>query len=191
MSSQKTSIFLNPMSIAFHYKKNYITICLFKTQFQMNSMHEMRWVCFIIISDMFRGIMWITSPLGWRHNERDSVSNHHPHDSLLNRLFRHISKKTSKLRVSYLCEGNSPVTSEISAQMTSNAENVSIWWRHHTMAPSNDCWLQTVSRINDSQHVWRHKEILERRAIAEWTITWKIVATNDKILVSFMPYLIG
>ena len=27
--------------------------------------------------------------------------------------------------------GNSPVTDEFPAQMASNAENVSIWWRHH------------------------------------------------------------
>ena len=33
------------------------------------------------------------------HNERDDVSNHQPHDCLLNRLFRRRSKKTSKLRV--------------------------------------------------------------------------------------------
>ena len=31
--------------------------------------------------------------LQWRHNERDSVSNHHPHDCLLNRSFRRRSKK--------------------------------------------------------------------------------------------------
>ena len=49
--------------------------------------------------------------LQWRHNERDGVSNHQPHDCLLNRLFRHSSKKTSKLRVTGLCEGNSPVNS--------------------------------------------------------------------------------
>ena len=30
--------------------------------------------------------------LRWRHNERDSVSNHQPHDCLLNRLFRRRSK---------------------------------------------------------------------------------------------------
>ena len=41
------------------------------------------------------------------------------------------SKKTSKLRVTGLCEGNSPVSGEFPAQMASNAENVSIWWRHH------------------------------------------------------------
>ena len=44
---------------------------------------------------------------------------------------RHRSKQTSKLRVTGLCMGNSPVTGEFPAQMASNAENVSIWWRHH------------------------------------------------------------
>ena len=39
-------------------------------------------------------------------------------------------KKTSKLRVTGHCAGNSPGTSEFPAQMASNAENVSIWWRH-------------------------------------------------------------
>ena len=42
--------------------------------------------------------------------------------------------KTSKLRVTGLCAGNSPVTYEFPAQMASNAENVSIWWRHHVVA---------------------------------------------------------
>ena len=30
-----------------------------------------------------------------------------------------------------ICAGNSPVTDEFPAQMASNGENVSIWWRHH------------------------------------------------------------
>ena len=71
------------------------------------------------------------SSLRWRHNGRDSVSNHQLHDCLLNRLFRRRSKKTSKLRVTGLCVGNSPGTGEFPAQMASNAENASIWWRHH------------------------------------------------------------
>ena len=69
--------------------------------------------------------------LQWRHNRRDSVSNHQPHDCLLSRLFIRRSKKISKLRVTGLCAGNSPVTGEFPAQMASNAENVCIWWRHH------------------------------------------------------------
>ena len=41
----------------------------------------------------------------WRHNGRDSVSNHQPHDCLLKRLFGRRSKITSKLRVTGLCGG--------------------------------------------------------------------------------------
>ena len=72
--------------------------------------------------------------LQWRHNGHDSVSNHQPHDCLLNRLFGRRSKKTSKLRVTGLCAGNSPGTGEFRAQRASNAENVSIWWRHLVMS---------------------------------------------------------
>ena len=70
--------------------------------------------------------------LRWRHNERHSVSNNQPHDCFLNGLFRRRSKKTSKLRVTGLCVGNSPPgTGEFPAQRASYVENVSIWWRHH------------------------------------------------------------
>ena len=48
------------------------------------------------------------APLRWRQNGLDSVSNHQPHDCLLNRLFRRRSNKTSKLRVTGHCAGNSP-----------------------------------------------------------------------------------
>ena len=49
-----------------------------------------------------------TTALQWRHNGHDSVANHQPDDCLLNCLFRRRSKKTSKLRVTGLCVGNSP-----------------------------------------------------------------------------------
>ena len=64
------------------------------------------------------------SSLQWRHNGRDCVSSHQPHHCLLSRLFRRRSKKTWRA-------GHSPVTCEFPVQMASNAENVSIWWRHH------------------------------------------------------------
>ena len=72
-----------------------------------------------------------TNALRWRHSGHDWVSNHQPHDCLFNRLIRRRSKKTSKLCVTGLCAVNSPGTGEFTAQMASNAENVSIWWRHH------------------------------------------------------------
>ena len=67
------------------------------------------------------------SALQWRHDECDGVSNHQPHGCLLNRLFR--------------CRGNRTLWGECTgdgefpAQRASNAENVSIWWRHHGNAP--------------------------------------------------------
>ena len=69
--------------------------------------------------------------LEWRHNARDGVSNHQPHDCLFSREFRRRWTKTSKLPVTGLCEGNSPVAGEFPEQRASNAENVPIWWRHH------------------------------------------------------------
>ena len=72
-----------------------------------------------------------TDALLWHHNGHDGISYHQPHDCLLNRLFRRRSKKTSKLRVTGLCAGNSPGTGEFPTQMASNVENVSIWWRNH------------------------------------------------------------
>ena len=81
--------------------------------------------------------------LRWRHNGHDGVSNYQPHHCLVNRLFGCRSKKKSKLRVTGLCAGNSPGTGEFPAQKASNAENVSIWWRHH------DMWIWN----NESKHV--------------------------------------
>ena len=74
------------------------------------------------------------TPLQWRHYGRDSVSNHQPHDCLLNRLFRRRSKKTSKLRVTGLCAGNSPGTVASNRQITvqyefSRWKMGHRWWR--------------------------------------------------------------
>ena len=38
----------------------------------------------------------INCPLQWRHNERNDVSNHHPHDCILNRLFKAQIKENTK-----------------------------------------------------------------------------------------------
>ena len=76
----------------------------------------------------------------WRHNEYDGVSDH---QCLLTRLIRRTSQKTSKLRVTGLCAGNSPVTGEFPVQRASKAENVFIWWRHHVK----------LKRVQDGWHL--------------------------------------
>ena len=103
--------------------------------------------------------------LQWRHNWRDGVSNHQPHDCLLNRLFRRWSKKRPKLRVTGLCAGNSPVTGEFPAQMASSEKNVSIWWRHHVkdmrwynwITKHNKEWtVYTIRKIYTMSHIQAH-----------------------------------
>ena len=71
------------------------------------------------------------SRLEWCHNERGGISNDRRHDCLLNRLSRHRSQRKSTLSVTGHCEGNSPGTRVFPAQRANNADNVSIWWRHH------------------------------------------------------------
>ena len=56
-----------------------------------------------------------------RHNERDGVSNHQPHECLLNRLFKAHMKQNIKAPRHW----PSPVTGEFPAQRASTAENVS------------------------------------------------------------------
>ena len=93
-------------------------------------------------------------PLKWRHNWHCSVSNHQPHDCLLNRLFRRRSRKTSKLCVTGLCAGNSPWTGEFPEQMASKAENVPIWWRHHAiLIQSHAVYASHWKMINECLYI--------------------------------------
>ena len=107
--------------------------------------------------------------LHWRHNDHGGVSNQQPHDCLLNRLFRRRSKKTSKLRVTGLCAGNSPETGEFPAQMASNAENVSIWWRHHEKRKcgQGDC---------------------PGRLLGRWSLSSTSAVTNRVVTLTIFPF---
>ena len=80
--------------------------------------------------------------LRWRHNEPDGVSNHQPPDCLLNLLFRRRSMKTSKLRVTGLCAGNS-ITGEFPAQRASRA----------TMFPFDDVIMMGVASVTSFSYI--------------------------------------
>ena len=79
---------------------------------------------------------------------------------------RRRSKKTSKLGVTVLWAGNSPVTGEFPAQRTSNAEDFSIWWRHH------DIFEWSGARFVWTNYYWgpvyQHKLILIRTCIRNY-----------------------
>ena len=126
----------------------------------------------------------INYPLEWRYNGLDSVSNHQSHDCLLNRLLRCRSKKTSKLRVTGLCEGNSPGTSEFPAQMASDAENVSIWWRHH--AP---CWALFTGRIINQVMCYSHEDKYNLTHWSPWArgVSIRPVSPGDQC-VKYLRY---
>ena len=98
--------------------------------------------------------MTIYFTLQWRHNERDGVSNRQPIDCLLNRLFRHRSKKTSKLRVIGLCAADSTVTYEFPAQRISNAENVSICIETNCILPEYPLIISASTPISLQGNVW-------------------------------------
>ena len=116
---------------------------------------------------------WPPFSLLWRHNGRDSVSNHQPHEGLFNRLIQRISKKTSKVNVTGLCTRNSLGTGEFPAQMASNAKNVSIWWRHHV----------NTSRQNPKMHIWcRYGDYNSNplHVIARTSRKWLILPSRSK-----------
>ena len=107
---------------------------------------------FLCFAYIVGGSAWYkATTLQGRHNRRDSVSIAQLHDCLLNRLFRRRSKIISKLRFPGLCADNSPVTGDFPAQMASNAENVSIWWRHHD--PAHPSIKRSIARGKDMFYI--------------------------------------
>ena len=86
----------------------------------------------------------------WRHNGRGGVPNDRPHDFLLNRRG---SKTTSKLRVTGLCEGNSPVAGEFPARRASYAEKIFISWRHYVkLVPKGS--VDNMSAVERARACW-------------------------------------
>ena len=117
--------------------------------------------------------------LHWRHNQSDGISNHQRLKCLLHRLFRRRSKKTSKLRVTGLCEGNPPVTGGFPSQRASNAEMASIWWRHH------DRWI-AVTNLWSRTEIGNSLKFIENRMIGHWPSDLKILT-----LCSLLVYLMS
>ena len=71
---------------------------------------------------------------------------------------RRRSQKLAKFCITGFCEENSPVTGEFPAQRASNAENVSIWWRHHAHT--------TSIPIHHIAQIYRRHTFLSRTVIS-------------------------
>ena len=102
-----------------------------------------RWQCNNVTCASWRSLQW-------RHHERDGVSKH---DCLPNRLFRRISKNTSKLRLTGLCEGihqwpvNSPHKEPV-ARKRFPFDDAIMWnHRHHDCLLISMSWLTTYETL--------------------------------------------
>ena len=115
--------------------------------------------------------------LQWRHNERDGVSNPQPHDCFFDRLFKVQIKENIK------------VTGEFPAQMANNAENVSIWWRHHDQIR----WYSYLPRIYSIRVTSLYKRITRYILgnITKWTtITLRNNANIGLMIVSLWSIIV-
>ena len=133
------------------------------------------------------------SSLQWCHNERSGVWNHRRLDCLLNCLPGRRSKKTSKLHVTGLCEGNPLVTSEFPAQMASNVENASIWWRHHVV----ETWLHDRvpgGRLNIKMLSYQYKVPMSKVRWSHECLIFNMVICipgKDSLYIETWPRLVA
>ena len=115
------------------------------------SEHERRGLLYLIIIIRTVRFARSESALQWRHNDRDGVTNHQTHDCLFNGLFRRRSKKTSKLRVTGLWEGNSPHKGPETRKMFpfNDVIMVSVYFvdRGHRYSNSIENWFQCNSIV--------------------------------------------
>ena len=110
-------------------------------------------------------------PLRWRHNERDCVSNHQPHDCLNNRV---LSKKTSKLRITGLCERNSPVTGEFPHKGPVTLKTFpydDVLW-HWVMAPVDHPQLKGSEQSQSGHGDHTNNICTDHRLLLNWQSPW-------------------
>ena len=101
------------------------------------------WLC-----EIGSSLSFIRKTLQWHYNERHGISNHQPLDCLLNASFRCRFKENIKAPHHWpLCR---EFTGDLwfPAQRASNAENVSISWRHHEFQWCYDYTIEMMENAN-------------------------------------------
>ena len=92
--------------------------------------------------------------LHWRHNDHHNVSNHQPHGCFTQSFIR-----------------------EFPAQRASNAENVSIWWRHHVPSRSAPTNRSALNKSHISSHLQSVLYSVSRKT-SNRQISWSLVAAR-------------
>ena len=99
--------------------------------------------------------------------------------SFFKHLFRRRSKKTSKLRVTGLCVGNTPLTGEFPTQRASSAESVSIWWRHHVLFGTDiTMWEGANDHVDCTTYMTQY--VAKIIIGSKWTIELNFNASNAR-----------
>ena len=138
-----------------------------------HTMHWYRMIC-KVRKPVF---MLILSSLEWRHNGRDSVSNHQSLDCLLNRLLKRRPQKTLKLSVTGLC--------------ASNAESVSIWWRHYFFC-GDLVWNSTyILRLLGTP--WHTHELIPMQVVSFilYVHAWHMIPLRNAIMFASGYHIIS
>ena len=137
------------------------------------------------------------STLQWRHNERNGVSNHQPHDCLLNHLFGSRSKKASKLRVTGLCDSphKGPVTRKmclfvdvimIQVNITLGCVPKDVVYNKSTLAQVkmawcrqvlNQCCLSSAASYAATNPQWVDSPINQENPGLTFYVGWRIYAS--------------
>ena len=99
--------------------------------------------------------------LHWRHNDHGGVSNHQPRGCLTQSFIQTQMKENIKAPRHWPLCGEFTGTGEFPAQRASNAENVSIWWRHH------ESTLPLQAIVTQAAEVWTLEWILSCYAAAQ------------------------
>ena len=79
--------------------------------------------------------------------------------------------------------GNSPMTGEFPAQIASNAENVSIWWRHHGLGP-------TIETVFLGQSLWPVEPMCRRNGSCRCCLSLNVVISifTIRTTISRLPF---
>ena len=109
-------------------------------------------------------------------------------------MFRHRLKKTSKLHVIGLYEGNPPVAGQFPSQSASNVEKVCIWWSHHVLAYFVCCSMLSCSRFCQfAVKTWTSQQHLYKSISESWyaePISFCYMNWNDPAVTSSTRVLI-
>ena len=116
-------------------------------------------------------------------------------ECLLNRLFRRISKKTSKLRLTGLCEVNSSVAGEFLSHRSSNAENISIWWRHHAKHSTKQWTMMTPVIVRRAGLLWSQQDFEWRWSVPLFkcltVLEFSFILFDLCLLITFVNFIMN